>query len=123
MTALPRENVQSYPRPPALDPVPHRITIQLGGVLVADIARAFRVLETDRAPTYRLPPEDITATLRPVQVSSYCECKGVARYFDVLSDDKIAPRAALAYDRPTTGFAALAGHMAFYAAHGRSLGR
>lgn len=115
MTDLPRENVQSYPRPPALEPVPHRITILLGGVLVADTSRALRVLETHHAPTYYLPPEDIAATLRPVQGSSYCEWKGVARYFDVLSGDKIAPRAAWAYDRPTTGFAALAGHIAFYA--------
>ena len=115
MTELPRENVQSYPRPPALEPVPHRITIRLGGVLVADTARALRVLETHHAPTYYLPPEDIAATLRPVQGSSYCEWKGVARYFDVLSGDKIAHRAASAYDRPTTGFVALAGHMAFYA--------
>jgi uncharacterized protein (DUF427 family) len=115
MTGLLRENVQSYPRPPALELVPQRIMIRLGGVLVADTTRALRVLETHHAPTYYLPPEDIAATLRPVQGSSYCEWKGVAHYFDVLSGDKIAPGAAWAYDRPTTGFAALAGHVAFYA--------
>jgi uncharacterized protein (DUF427 family) len=115
MTGLPRENVQSYPRPPALEHVPHRIMIRLGGVLAADTTRALRVLETHHAPTYYLPPDDIAATLRPVQGRSYCEWKGVARYFDVLSGDKITPRAAWAYDRPTTGFAALAGHVAFYA--------
>ena len=115
MTDLSRENVQSYPRPPALEPVPQRITIRLGGVLVADTTRAFRVLETHHAPTYYLPPEDIAATLRPVQGSSYCEWKGVARYFDVIAGHKTAHRAAWAYDRPTTGFVALAGHMAFYA--------
>ena len=116
MTGLRRENVQSYPRPPALEPVPQRIIIRLGGVLVADTTHALRVLETHHAPTYYLPPEDIAATLRPVSGSSYCEWKGVARYFDVLSGDKIAPRAAWAYNRPTTGFTALAGHVAFYAA-------
>jgi uncharacterized protein (DUF427 family) len=115
MTDLPRENVQSYPRPPALQPVPHRIMIRLGGVLVADTTRALRVLETHHAPTYYLPPEDIAATLRPVEGSSYCEWKGIARYFELLSGDKIARRAAWAYDSPTTGFAALAGHVAFYA--------
>ena len=115
MTELPRENVQSYSRPPALEPVPHRIMVRLGGALVAGTTRALRVLETHHAPTYYLPPEDIPATLRPVQGSSYCEWKGVACYFDVLSGDKIAPRAAWSYDRPTTGFAALAGYVAFYA--------
>ena len=64
MTDLPRENVQSYPRPPSLEPVPQRIAIRLGGILVAETTRALRVLETHHAPTYYLPPEDIAATLR-----------------------------------------------------------
>ncbi len=116
MTDLPRENVQSYPRPPALEPVQHRITIRLGDVLVADTTRALRVLETHHAPTYYLPPADIHAALRPVQGSSYCEWKGVACYFDVLAGHKTALRAAWSYESPTARFAALAGHVAFYAA-------
>jgi hypothetical protein len=50
-----------------------------------------------------------------VQGSSYCEWKGVARYFDVIAGDKTAARAAWRYDSPTARFAALAGYMAFYA--------
>ena len=116
MTGLPRENVQSFPRPPALEPVPQRITIRLGGVIVADTRHALRVLETHHAPTYYLPPEDIHATLRPAQGSSFCEWKGVARYFDVLAGAASAVRAAWAYDNPTARFSALAVHVAFYAA-------
>ena len=116
MTDLAPENVQSYPRPPVLEPVPQRIVIRLGGALVVSSTRALRVLETHHAPTYYLPPEDITATLRPAQGNSCCEWKGVARYLDVISGNKNAPRAAWAYDRPTAGFALLAGYIAFYAA-------
>ncbi len=116
MTDLPREDVQSYPRPPALEPVPQRIIIRLGGALVADTIRALRVLETHHAPTYYLPLQDIHAILRPAQGSSFCEWKGVARYFDVLSRSATAPRAAWAYDHPTARFAELAGHVSFYAA-------
>ncbi|MBC7478369.1 MAG: DUF427 domain-containing protein [Pseudorhodobacter sp.] len=115
MTELARENVQSYPRPPTVEPLPQCIIIRLGGVLVADTTRALRVLETHHAPTYYLPPQDIAAILRPAPGSSFCEWKGVARYFDVLSGGTIAPRAAWAYDRPTAGFAALTHHVAFYA--------
>jgi len=115
MTDLPRENVQSYPRPPALEPVAQWVTLRLGGALVAQTSRALRVLETHHAPSYYLPPEDIRATLRPAEGSSLCEWKGMARYFDVLAGDKIAPRAAWAYDHPTAGFAGLAGYVAFYA--------
>lgn len=114
MTDLPRENVQSYPRPPALEPVPQRIMIRLGGALVSETGRALRVLETHHAPSYYLPPEDIHATLRPVQGSSFCEWKGVARYFDVIAGGKTAARAAWCYDSPTARFAALAGYVAFY---------
>jgi len=115
MTEIPRENVQSYPRPPALELVPQRITIRHGGVIVIETTRALRVLETHPAPSYYLPPEDIQASLRPMQGSSFCEWKGVARYFDVIANGKTALRAAWAHDRPTARFAALAGHVAFYA--------
>jgi uncharacterized protein (DUF427 family) len=115
MTDLPRENVQSYPRPPALEPALQRITIRLGGVLVAETSRALRVLETHHAPTYYLPPEDVRATLRSVPGNTLCEWKGAARYFDVIAGATTALRAAWAYDRPTARFAPLAGYVAFYA--------
>ena len=115
MTDLPRENVQSYPRPPALEPVPQRIILRLGGALVSETARALRVLETHHAPSYYLPPADIHATLRPAIGTSLCEWKGAARYYDVIAGGKTATRAAWAYDKPTARFAALAGYVAFYA--------
>jgi uncharacterized protein (DUF427 family) len=115
MTGMARENVQSYPRPPALEPVPQRIIIRLGGELIIETTRALRVLETHHAPTYYLPPEEIQATLRPAQGSSFCEWKGVARYFDVLAGTKTARRGAWAYDNPTARYLPLAGHVAFYA--------
>ena len=96
MNDLTRENVQSYPRPPRVEPVPQRIILRHGGALVADTTRALRVLETHHAPTYYLPMQDIHATLRPAQGSSFCEWKGVARYFDVVAGSAAAPRAAWA---------------------------
>lgn len=115
MTGLPRENVQSYPRPPALEPVAQRILIRFGGQIAAETTRALRVLETHHAPSYYIPIGDFQATLRPVPGSSFCEWKGVARYFDVQSGTSTARRAAWAYDAPTARFAALAGHVAVYA--------
>ena len=73
------------------------------------------MLETHHAPTYYLPRQDIAATLRPTPGSSFGEWNGVARYFDVIAGAKTALRAAWAYDRPTAGFAALVGQVAFYA--------
>lgn len=114
-TPLPSENVQDYPRPPALDVVPHRITVVLNNKLIVDTCKALRVLETHHAPTYYIPPDDISAELIAAEGSSYCEWKGVARYFDVVSDGMVAARAAWCYDTPTARFTRLAGYLAFYA--------
>lgn len=115
MTELPREDVRTFPRPPALEPVPHRVAIMLAGVLIVDTRQALRVLETYHAPTYYIPRACTQAELRPARGRSVCEWKGVARYFDVIVGDTIAPRAAWTYDRPTARFAQLAGHLSFYA--------
>ena len=115
MIGLPRENVQSYPRPPRLGSVPQRILVRLGGAVVAETTRALRVLETHHAPTYYLPPDDVAATLRPAPGETFCEWKGAARYFDVVSGTATSPRAAWSYGRPAPSFAPLAGYIAFYA--------
>lgn len=115
MSELRIENVQDYPRPPALEPVPQVLTIRLGGEIAAQTTGAYRVLETHHAPTYYLPPADIMATLHPAQGASFCEWKGAARYYDVICGGVTAPRSAWAYDTPTPGFAPIAGYLAFYA--------
>jgi len=115
MSPLPSENVQSYPRPPIVEPVAQRILVRLGGAVVADSTRALRVLETHHAPTYYIPPEDVAANLIPVPGETVCEWKGVARYFDVAAGTKVARRAAWAYPRPEPAFAPIADHIAFYA--------
>lgn len=115
MSDLSPENVQDYPRPPRLEPVPHRIVIRLGDETIADTMRALRVLETHHAPTYYLPREDIHARLDPASGGSFCEWKGRAQYFDVSAGGTRAPRAAWSYDAPTRTFTDLAGYLAFYA--------
>lgn len=83
MSVLAPENVQNYPRPPALEPTPNRLRVVLAGQTIAETTRAFRVLETHHAPTYYFPPEDITAVLTPARGTTHCEWKGQASYFDV----------------------------------------
>ncbi|MEL6883471.1 MAG: DUF427 domain-containing protein [Pseudomonadota bacterium] len=112
---LPIENVQSYPRPPALEPVPQRLTIRCGKQVIADTVAALRVLETHHAPTYYLPPSDITATLTRASNGSFCEWKGQARYWTVTAGDAVANAAAWSYPDPSPRFAELKDHVAFYA--------
>lgn len=96
--------------------MPQTLRIELNGVVVAETTGALRVLETHHAPSYYIPPGDVRATLTPARGASYCEWKGAASYWDVGTGTDVAPSAAWSYARPTSGFAALAGYLAFYPA-------
>ncbi len=112
---LPTENVQDYPRPPALEAVTFRLRVILAGTVIADTERGYRVLETHHPPTYYLPMADIRAgALIPARGSSWCEWKGKAQYFDVKSGGVVSHKAAWHYPEPTARFAQLKDHVAFY---------
>ncbi|MGY9050070.1 hypothetical protein P775_22665 [Puniceibacterium antarcticum] len=115
MQKLPIENVQDYPRPPSLMDVPQRLRVMLAEHAAAETVKGLRVLETHHAPTYYFPRGDIRAELVAVGGGSFCEWKGHAQYFDVVMANKVATRAAWAYERPSSNFARIAGHVAFYA--------
>ena len=115
MTCWTTENVQDYPRPPALRAVPHRVRIELGGQTIVETDQAFQVLETHHAPTYYIPPQDIDAVLTKASGRSFCEWKGVASYWDVQSGAAAAKKAAWSYAAPTIKFERIKGYLAFYA--------
>lgn len=106
-----------YPRPPRVESVPSRVTIRLGGELIADTRDAVRVLETSHPPVYYLPRADfVPGALGDAPGSSFCEFKGAARYFDVRGGDSVAPGAGWNYPQPSAGFEVLADRVAVYAA-------
>jgi uncharacterized protein (DUF427 family) len=110
--------VWDYPRPPRLELFAGSITVELGGEVIASAQRGFRVLETSHPPTYYLPAEAFAdGVLRQASGSSWCEWKGAASYFDLVSTSgTTAPRAAWTYLSPTAGFEPLAGAVAVMAA-------
>jgi uncharacterized protein (DUF427 family) len=111
-----QESAWNYPRPPRLEPVSDRLTVTLGGVVIADTTHGLRVLETSHPPNYYFPPADVVpGALEDVEGASFCEWKGQAHYFTVLGGDRDEVGAAWAYARPSPAFAALRDHVAFYA--------
>jgi uncharacterized protein (DUF427 family) len=116
------ERVADYPRPPALVASDEHVRVQALGRLLADTHRSLRVLETFHPPTYYLPPEALRPELlQPAPGRSFCEWKGVARYFDVVVDpggpaERRLRRALWSYPEPTAAFAALAGWYGLYPA-------
>jgi len=100
-----QESVWDYPRPARLEPFSGRITVELGGEVIASTDRGWRVLETSHPPTYYLPRDAFAAgVLRDAPGESWCEWKGQARYFDLVCGTTVAPKAAWSYPEPTSEF-------------------
>ena len=111
-----QESVWAFPRPAVAQAIAAHIVVELGGLVIADTRRAVRTLETSHPPSYYIPPDDVASgTLVPVAGGSFCEWKGNARYFDVIAGAERRPRAAWSYPDPTSPFAVLRDHVAFYA--------
>ncbi|WP_314422039.1 DUF427 domain-containing protein [uncultured Microbacterium sp.] len=111
-----QESVWDYPRPPRVERVADRVTIRLGGELIADTRSAMRVLETSHPPVYYLPMSDfVDGALSDTTGSSFCEFKGAARYLDVRGGGLVAAGAAWNYPNPSRGYEALADRVAVYA--------
>lgn len=84
--------------------------------MIADTTGAWRVLETSHPPTYYLPRTDFRpGVLRDAPGSSWCEWKGQARYFDLVTPAAVATKAAWTYPAPTAGFEPIAGAVAVMA--------
>lgn len=106
-----QESVWDYPRPPRLEHVTDRITIELDGAVVADTTNAVRILETSHPPVYYLPRSAFAdGVLSPAPGASFCEFKGAARYLSVGS----AERSAWYYPDPSPGYEELADLVAVY---------
>jgi uncharacterized protein (DUF427 family) len=60
-----------------------RAVLRYGCVVVADTDDLVRVLETSHPPTYYVPRLAFGNHLVPVERTTVCEWKGVARYVDV----------------------------------------
>lgn len=111
-----QESVWNYPRPPRLDPTRVRLRVVHGGAAIAESTRGYRVLETSHPPVYYIPPGDIrTDLLISAPGQSFCEFKGMARYWSVGVDGKVAAPAAWSYPDPTDRYRAIKDHLAFYA--------
>lgn len=111
-----QRSVWDFPRPPAVERVLDRVTIEFGGRTVVDTQRCLRVNETASPPTYYVPRADIEdGVLQPGQGLSMCEWKGRARYFDLVVGESRSVQAAWDYPSVSDEYAVLADHVAFYA--------
>lgn len=110
-----QQSVWDYPRPPSLEQTDRHVVVELGGRVIADTTRAWRVCETSHPPVYYVLRADIAdGVLQPAGGGSFCEWKGPAAYWTVTAGDRTEPDAAWSYESPSPAFAVMAGAVAFY---------
>lgn len=113
-----QESVWDYPRPPKLVTDSREVIVRLGDLEIAKTKSAVRVLETASPPTVYLPPTDINFDyLEQVSGSSFCEWKGAATYWSVVTPTKTLKKVGWSYSSPTDRFSAIQGYLSFYPAH------
>lgn len=111
-----QESVWGYPRPPRLEKACDRLRVFVGGEMIAETDRGYRVLETTHPPVYYFPPMDVRREfLVPADGRSLCEFKGMAQYWSLDINGVRVDRAAWSYLDPTDNFRALKDFLAFYA--------
>jgi uncharacterized protein (DUF427 family) len=110
-----QESVWDYPRPPRVEADHRRIRVRHAGVDVADSRRALRVLETAGPPCFYLPPQDVRRDLlEPSPETTFCEWKGLARYWSLGIGDRRVVDAAWSYPDPEPAYERLRDHLAFF---------
>jgi len=112
-----QESVWDYPRPPRIERTGATLRVEHAGAVIAASEGGWRILETSHPPVYYLAPDGIGAgVLRRNDRTSFCEFKGMARYWDLVANGRVVvPDVAWSYPQPAPAYAALTDHLAFYA--------
>ncbi len=110
----PAESVWDYPRPPRVEKVERHILVKRGEEILAQTHHALRVLETSHPPVFYVRPDDVAMSLlRSSHTRTFCEFKGTATYWDLITPPS-EPAVAWSYERPASGFESITGCLAFY---------
>lgn len=110
-----QESVWDYPRPAIAEPSSKQIKIIFNEVAIAESQNTYRVLETSHPPVYYIPPEDVKMEyFSPISRQTFCEWKGVAKYYAIAVGEKTISHAAWYYPKPTLSFTAIQNYIAVY---------
>lgn len=102
--------------PITVTPAGQRVTVRIGGEIIADSVAALTLQESNHPAVQYIPLADVkTDLLTRTQTGSYCPFKGDAAYYSVTTAGGDTVEDAIwTYEQPFPAVAAIAGHVAFY---------
>lgn len=101
--------------PITIAPNPRRVTVTLGGKVIADTARALTLREASYPPVQYIPREDVDmAALERTAHATWCPYKGEASYFSIPAGGERSVNAIWTYETPHDAVASIKNHLAFY---------
>jgi uncharacterized protein (DUF427 family) len=101
--------------PITIEPNPSRITVSIGGRVLADTREALTVREASYPPVYYIPRKDVDMSLlERTDHATYCPYKGECSYYSIPLGGERAANAVWTYEDTYPAVAEIKGHLAFY---------
>jgi uncharacterized protein (DUF427 family) len=101
--------------PITIEPNPSRITVSIGGRVLADTREALTVHEASYPPVYYIPRKDVDMSLlERTDHATYCPYKGECSYYSIPLGGERSANAVWTYEDTYPAVAEIKGHLAFY---------
>jgi uncharacterized protein (DUF427 family) len=101
--------------PITITPTAGRVTVTLGGVVIADSRAALTLQESTYPAVQYIPRADVDMSLlQRTDHTTYCPYKGDCNYFSVIPGGERTINAVWTYEQPYAAVAAIEDHLAFY---------
>jgi len=102
--------------PITIRPTGSRVTVRVGGTVVAETDNALSLAEASYPVAQYIPLTDVEQSLlERTTTQTYCPYKGDASYYTVTPPDGSAQTDVIwTYEHPYPSVAEIAGHVAFY---------
>jgi len=101
--------------PITVSPNPKRVTVTVGGKVVADSSSALTLHEASYPAAFYIPRKDVEmALLSRTEHATYCPYKGDCAYYSVAVGGDRSVNAVWTYEAPFDAVAAIRDYLAFY---------
>ncbi|MEA3115950.1 MAG: hypothetical protein QOG58_5749 [Caballeronia sp.] len=101
--------------PITIEPNPARITISIGGRVIADTREALTLRESSYPAVQYIPRKDVDMSLlQRTDHATYCPYKGDCSYYSIPLGGERSVNAVWTYEDTYPAVAEIKGHLAFY---------